>query len=194
MSGGTGVASGAAGGAAAGTAFAPGIGTLIGAGVGAGLGLYSSYAGAKDAKKAIAQQREIRDMRIERLQMAAANERAQQTRAAETLLGRVRVAAAASGNTLDSATRQTLVDAARNKATINQNLNSGTTDANLGLAGIARQIASTVQNPLLSGFLGAISGAGTGTNLETGIRDLGSAPSTGGQTDDLLGPIWAKYS
>lgn len=165
-------------------------GTGIGAAAGGGLGLYQSYAQAAAVKKAMGLQWQQTSDQLQGAARSAAEQRAQQVRQAQQLLGRVRVAAGESGNTLDAAGRQVAIDASRNTATINQNLNTQVGAIQSGYTASTTQLRNSVQSPLLAGLLGAVQGALYGTVLGEAFAGPTPPPVP---DNSLLGPIWAKY-
>lgn len=168
------------------------IGAGIGAFVGTGLGAWSAYSQQHDARKAVSAEWDASLLRINRAAAAAAEQRAAQTRAAQQLLGRIRVAAGATGNTLDSVSQQALADVGRNKAVINANFGSAVQDIQLGFQAFARQLLGSTPSILMSSIQGGLAGAAAGSGIGGAVGGGGGAGAAGGGGSDLA-PIWAKY-
>lgn len=166
-------------------------GPLIGATAGAGLGLYQSYAQAHAARGALSSLYNSTQTTINQAASQAADERAKQTAAAERILGRVRVAAGETGNTLDSTSQQTMIDAGKNRATINTNLGGIVTRAQTGYEAQANQIRSQVSNPIVSALTTGLQGLLSGFAVEGGLAQIAGDPAV--PATSQLDPIWANY-
>lgn len=141
---------------------------------GAGGGGISALTGNRSIDAGIASVNESARTSLSQLAAKASLEKRQQIADAQRVLGRIRVARAESGNTLDGADRQTRIDSAGNVATIRSNYANGTARVLSERDAAISQLSSQRQNPLLAGLVGGLQGLSTGLTLSSGLTSLGA--------------------
>lgn len=160
--------------------------SIIGTAASTGVSYYASTEAARNQNDAIKKSMESRqqaaELRQDQLAEQAAIERQKQHDRSQQILGRVRVAAAEAGvgmgGTYSALAAQAEIDRGRNEQIINRNFLNNVALIQSGQQADHLALSAQMQNPVLAGLTGGLTGLQTGLSISQGIGSLGRLGST----------------